>query len=56
MASSLDGIFSSLLLPITVPTRPQERNTQYLETKEMREKGGKINHDNEGTDLQKCMC
>lgn len=31
MASSFDGICSSLLLPITVPTRPQDRNTQYLE-------------------------
>lgn len=31
MASSFDGICSSLLLPITVPTRPQDLNTQYLE-------------------------
>ena len=30
MASSLDGICSSLLLPITVPTRPQDLNIQYL--------------------------
>ena len=30
MASSLDGICSSLLLPITVPTRPQDLNIQDL--------------------------
>lgn len=29
-ASSLDGTCSSLLLPIVVPTRPQDLNIQYL--------------------------